>query len=180
MTHEPTSQPDQGHQWNTTAGFGPSSSFGHTGHWGQQGSHFVPQQGMGMFGGTPPVGGPYPGMGPPPSTLAYPGFYPDAGVGPSSSSQPGFVSNTFVLDSGGFNLEDLDNFTSHSPTEQGDPDVLGSSQLGGAPLGYSQQQTPHPSLRPQRQLRSLDRHTYSQGHVHAQQRAKRVRHRRGG
>ena len=92
----------------------------------------------------------------------------------------GFVSNTFVPDSGGFNLEDLDNFTSHSPAEQGDPDVLGSSQLGGAPLGYSQQQTPQPSLRPQRQMRSLDRHTYSQGHVHAQKRAKRVRHRRGG
>ena len=51
----------------------------------------------------------------------------------------GFVSDTFVSDSGGFNLEDLDNFTSLSPAEQGDPDVLGSSQLGGAPLGYSQQ-----------------------------------------
>ena len=60
----------------------------------------------------------------------------------------GFVSDTFVPDSGGFNLEDLDNFTSLSPAEQGDPDVLGSSQLGGAPLGYSQQQTPQPSLRP--------------------------------
>ena len=92
----------------------------------------------------------------------------------------GFVSYTFVSDSGGFNLEDLDNFTSLSPAEQGDPDVLGSSQLGGAPLGYSQQQTPQPSLRPQRQLRSPDRHIYSQGHVHAQQRAKRVRHRQGG
>ena len=92
----------------------------------------------------------------------------------------GFVSDTFVPDSGGFNLEDLDNFTSLSPAEQGDPDVLGSSQLGGAPLGYSQQQTPQPSVRPQRQMRSLDRHTYSQGHVHAQQRAKRVRHHRGG
>ena len=77
-------------------------------------------------------------------------------------------------------LKDLDNFTSHSPAEQGDPDVLASSQLGGAPLGYSQQQTPQPSLRPQRQMRSLDRHTYSQGHVHAQQRTKRVRHHRGG
>ena len=92
----------------------------------------------------------------------------------------GFVSDTFVPDSGGFNLEDLDNFTSLSPAEQGDPDVLGSSQLGGAPLGYSQQQTPQPSVRPQQQMRSPDRHTYSQGHVHAQQRAKRVRHRRGG
>ena len=79
----------------------------------------------------------------------------------TDNNYAGFVSDTFVPDSGGFNLEDLDNFTSLSPAKQGDPDVLGSSQLGGAPLGYSQQQTPQPSLRPQRQMRSPDRHTYS-------------------
>ena len=92
----------------------------------------------------------------------------------------GFVSDTFVPDSGGFNLEDLDNFTSLSPAEQGDPDVLGSSQLGGVPLGISQQHTPQPLLRPERHVRSPDHHTYSQDHVHAQQRAKRVRQHRGG
>ena len=62
----------------------------------------------------------------------------------------------------------------------GDPDVLGYSQLGGAPLGISQQQTPQPLARPERQVRSPDVLTYSEGHVRAQQRAKRVRRPRGG
>ena len=90
------------------------------------------------------------------------GIYPNAGVRPSSSVGPGtkhsrhtltnlprnicwftftcyagFVSNTFVPDNAGVSLDELDNLTSDSPGEHGDPDVLGSSQLGGAPLGYS-------------------------------------------
>ena len=127
------------------------------------------------------------------------GFYPDAGAGPSSSFRPGtkhslntltnlprnicwftficyagFVSSTFVPDNEGVTLDELDSLTPDSPGAHGDPDVLGYSQLGGAPLGISQQQTPQPILRPERQVRSPDRHTYSEGHVRAQQRAKRV------
>ena len=41
-----------------------------------------------------------------------------------------------------FTLDDLDSLTPEEPGAQGDPDVLGYSQLGGAPLGISQQQTP--------------------------------------
>ena len=79
-----------------------------------------------------------------------------------------------------FTLDELDSLTPDSPGTHGDPDVLGYSQLRGAPLGISQQHTPQPLLRPKRQVRSPDRHTYSEGHVRAQQRAKRVRRPRGG
>ena len=90
------------------------------------------------------------------------------------------VSSTFVPDNEGITLDELDSLTPDSPGAHGDPDVLGYSQLRGAPLGISQQQIPQPSLRPERQVRSPDRHTYSEGHVRAQQRAKRVRRPRGG
>ena len=128
------------------------------------------------------------------------GFYSDAGAGPSSSFRPGskhsvntltnlpcniywftfisyagFVSSTFVPNNEGITLDELDSLTLESPGAHGDPDVLGYSQLGGAPLGISQQQTPQPSFRPEGQVRSPNRHTYSEGHVRAQQRAKRVR-----
>ena len=92
----------------------------------------------------------------------------------------GFISSTFVPDNEGFTLDELDSLTPGSPGAHGDPNVLGYSQLGGAPLGMSQQQTPQSLLRPERQVRSPDRHTYSKGHVRAQQRAKRVRRPRGG
>ena len=75
----------------------------------------------------------------------------------------GFVSSTFVRDNEGVTLDELDSLTPDSP----DPDVFGYSQLGGAPLGISQQQTPQPSLRPERQVMSPDRHTYTEGHVRA-------------
>ena len=42
----------------------------------------------------------------------------------------------------GFTLDELDSLTPDSPGAHGDPDVLGYSQLGGAPLGISQQHTP--------------------------------------
>ena len=100
------------------------------------------------------------------------GFYPDAGAGPSSSS--------FRPDNETFTLDDFDSLSPEEPAAQGDPDVLGYSQLGGAPLGISQQQTPQPLARPERQVRSPDVLTYSEGHVRAQQRAKRVRRPRGG
>ena len=86
----------------------------------------------------------------------------------------------FVPDNEDVTLDELDSLTPFSPSAHGDPDVLGYSQLGGAPLGISHLQTPQPPLRPERQVRSPDRHTYSEGHVHAQQRAKRVRRPRGG
>ena len=86
----------------------------------------------------------------------------------------------FVPDNEGFTLDELDSLTLDSPGAHGDPDVLRYSQLGGAPLGISQQQTPQPLLRPVRQVRSPDRHTYSEGYVRAQQRAKRVRRPRDG
>ena len=64
------------------------------------------------------------------------GFYPDAGAGPSSSS--------FRPDNETFTLDDFDSLSPEEPAAQGDPNVLGYSQLGGAPLGISQQQTPQP------------------------------------
>ena len=92
------------------------------------------------------------------------GFCPDAGAGPSSSFRPGtkyslntltnlprdiywftficyagFVSSTFVPDNEGVTLDELDSLTPDSPGAHGDPDVLGYSQLRGAPLGISQQ-----------------------------------------
>ena len=79
-----------------------------------------------------------------------------------------FVSNTFVPDNEGVTLDELGSLTPDSLGEHGDPNVLGYSQLGGAPLGISQQQTPQPLLRPERQVRSPDHHTYSEGHVRAQ------------
>ena len=59
----------------------------------------------------------------------------------------GFVSSTFVPDNEGFTLDELDSLTPDEPAAHGDPDVLGYSQLGGAPLGISQQQTPQPLAR---------------------------------
>src|SRR6185295_9198469 len=100
------------------------------------------------------------------------GFYPHAGAGPSSSS--------FRPDNETFTLDDFDSLSPEEPAAQGDPDILGYSQLGVAPLGISQQQTPQPLSRPKRQVRSPDVITYSEGHVRAQQRAKRVRRPRGG
>ena len=70
-------------------------------------------------------------------------------------------------DNEGFTLDDLDSLTPEEPATQGDPDVLGYSQLGVAPLGISQQQTPQPLARPERQVRSPDVLTYSEGHVRA-------------
>ena len=86
----------------------------------------------------------------------------------------------FVPDNEGVTLDELDSLTPDSPGAHDDPDVLGYSQLGGPPLGISQQQTPQPLARPERQVRSPDVLTYSEGHVRAQQRAKRVRRPSGG
>src|SRR5438132_11495732 len=90
---------------------------------------------------------------------------------------PGFVEASYEYDNSGFNLEDLDHL------DADDRDVLGSSQLGGAPPLPSQEpafQTPEPTVRPSRQAASPDRLSYPTGHVHAQQRPKRVRRGRGG
>src|SRR6185369_3009520 len=106
------------------------------------------------------------------STFFYVGFYPDAGAGPSSSS--------FRPDNETFTLDDLDSLSPEEPAAQGDPDVLGYSQLGGAPFGISQQQTPQPLARPERQVSDPDVLTYTDGHVRAPQRAKRARRPRGG
>ena len=92
----------------------------------------------------------------------------------------GFVSSTFVPDKEGVILDELDSLTADSPGAHSDLDVLGYSQLGGAPFGISQQQTPQSQLHPERQVISPDRLTYSEGHVRAQQRAKRDRRPRGG
>jgi len=83
----------------------------------------------------------------------------------------GYVHTSYQYDNSGFDLEDLDNL------DADDRDVLGSSQLGGAPPLPSQEpafQTPEPTVRPSRQAASPDRLSYPTGHVHAQQRAKRV------
>ena len=98
-----------------------------------------------------------------------------------AARNPGSFYDTYLLpDNETFTLDDFDSLSPEEPAAQGDPDVLGYSQLGGAPLGISQQQTPQPLARPERQVRSPDVLTYSEGHVRAQQRAKRVRRPRGG
>ena len=62
-----------------------------------------------------------------------------------------------------------------------DFDILGSSQMGGAPLYPSQNaptQTPLPDRHPTRHTGSPDRFTYSADHVRAQDQARRTRRRR--
>ena len=64
-----------------------------------------------------------------------------------------------------------------------DFDILGSSQMGDAPLYPSQNaptQTPLPEPLPTRDVGSPDRFTYSAGHVRAQDRARKTRRHRGG
>ena len=62
------------------------------------------------------------------------GFYPDAGAGPSSSS--------FRPDNETFTLDDFDSLTPEEPAAQGDPDVLGYSQLGGWDLSAADTAAP--------------------------------------
>src|SRR5438128_3427447 len=73
---------------------------------------------------------------------------------------PGFVEASYEYDNSGFDLEDLDNL------DADDCDVLGSSQLGGAPPLPSQEpvfQTPEPTVRPSRPAASPDRLSYPHG-----------------
>ena len=110
------------------------------------------------FGATPSFATPVPWMQPSP-------YFPPLGAA------------SYEYDNSGFNLEDLDNL------DADDRDILGSSQLGGAPPLPSQEPvfpTPEPTVRPSRQAAFPDRLSYPTGHVHAQQRAKRVRRGRGG
>ncbi|WVZ68415.1 hypothetical protein U9M48_017353 [Paspalum notatum var. saurae] len=84
----------------------------------------------------------------------------------------------------GFNLFEgvEDHQLNFSDLEHDQHDIIGASQLGGAPLFSTQEatQTPVEQIRPHRVHRSPDPLTYSVGHVHAQQRAKRGRSRRDG
>jgi hypothetical protein len=84
------------------------------------------------------------------------GYYHTPGAGPSSSHLEA-------------TLEEIAGSTQH--------DIIGSSQLGGAPPIPSQE--PHEG-RPQRHARSPECFTFSEGHVRAVQRPKRPRARRGG
>ena len=89
----------------------------------------------------------------------------------------GYVDASYQYDAGGFQLADLESM------DDDDRDVIGSSQLGGAPPIQSQDpafQTPEPPVRPARQTGPASRLTYPTGHVHAQQRGKRTRRDRGG
>jgi hypothetical protein len=79
--------------------------------------------------------------------------------------------------SGGCTMEDL--------LGMGDddyvPDVIGASQLPGAPPPQSQDplfQTPPQSVRPRRDVAPPSRFTYSADHVNAQQQVRRARRRR--
>ncbi|WVZ67715.1 hypothetical protein U9M48_016758 [Paspalum notatum var. saurae] len=84
----------------------------------------------------------------------------------------------------GFNLFEgvEDHQLNFSDLEHDQHDIIGASQLGGAPLFPTQEatQTPVEQIRPHRVHWSPDLLTYSVGHVHAQQRAKRGRSRRDG
>ncbi|WVZ75164.1 hypothetical protein U9M48_023247 [Paspalum notatum var. saurae] len=84
----------------------------------------------------------------------------------------------------GFNLFEgvQDHQLNFSDLEHDQHDIIGALQLGGAPLFPTQEatQTPVEQIRPHRVHRSPDPLTYSVGHVHAQQRAKRGRSRRDG
>ncbi|WVZ83209.1 hypothetical protein U9M48_030379 [Paspalum notatum var. saurae] len=84
----------------------------------------------------------------------------------------------------GFNLFEgvQDHQLNFSDLEHDQHDIIGASQLEGAPLFPTQEatQTPVEQIRPHRVHRSPDPLTYSVGHVHAQQRPKRGRSRRDG
>ena len=114
-------------------------------------------------------------MGPPPYLPM--GHPPYMGAGPSHATDAEFVGQYSDGDTA-FIMEDLfrGDFTN-------DFDIIGPSQLGGAPLHPSQDvptQTPVAGSRPQRAAGFLDRFTYSAGHVHAHQRGKRDRTHRSG
>ena len=59
-----------------------------------------------------------------------------------------FVSSTFVPDNEGFTLDELDSLTPNEPAAQGDPDVLGYSQLGGGRVPQPVQALPAERLLP--------------------------------
>ncbi|WVZ90776.1 hypothetical protein U9M48_037044 [Paspalum notatum var. saurae] len=84
----------------------------------------------------------------------------------------------------GFNLFEgvQDHQVNFSDLEHDQHDIIGASQLEGAPLFPTQEatQTPVEQIRPHRVHRSPDPLMYSVGHVHAQQRPKRGRSRRDG
>ncbi|WVZ72227.1 LOW QUALITY PROTEIN: hypothetical protein U9M48_020723 [Paspalum notatum var. saurae] len=133
--------------------------------------------------GPPPMSFPHMGtpslqpMGPPAFTPIYPqatAFNMFAGAGPSHTQSIYMGIN--INDNEAFSFSDIDS------DGGGDRhDVLGASQLDGAPLFATQEATHTPLVqqRPERVARSPDRHTYSTDHVRAQQRA-RQRRRRGG
>jgi hypothetical protein len=79
-------------------------------------------------------------------------------------------ANPFGSDDLTFTMEDLDAATAPH-------DVIGGSQMGGAPPPWTQdapdyQQTPAATGRPSRAARSPERHTYSVDHVNVQRRKK--------
>jgi len=86
--------------------------------------------------------------------------------------------DTHVSDDLIFTMEDLDATTAPH-------DVIGQSQMGGAPPPWTQdpayvQQTPEATGRPSRVARSPERHTYSVDHVNAQRKKKKTRAVKGG
>lgn len=120
--------------------------------------------------------GRYSPMGPPPYMAPAPqypmGHAPYMGAGPSHTDPTAYAAD-YDDARHTFTMEDL-----CGGEYPADFDVIGSSQLPGAPLQPSQ--TPVPDPRPQRAVGSPDRLTYSIDHVRAQQRPKRTRTRRGG
>jgi len=93
---------------------------------------------------------------------------------------------TYDNDNSSFTMFDIDRITAEGPSAGFDQDVVGLSQMRGAPPPWSQdppdatQQTPDATGRPERAVRSPARHTYSVDHVNAQRRSKRSRRPRGG
>jgi hypothetical protein len=81
-------------------------------------------------------------------------------------------ADPFVSDNLTFTIADYDAANGIAP-----PDVIGGSQMGGAPPPWTQdapdyQQTPAATGRPSRAARSPERHTYSVDHVNVQRRKK--------
>ncbi|WVZ95563.1 hypothetical protein U9M48_041309 [Paspalum notatum var. saurae] len=136
------------------------------------------------MGHPPPISSPHMGtpslqpMGPPAFTPIHPqatGFNMSTGADPSHTQS--IYMGTNINDNEAFSFSGIDS------DGGGDRhDVLGASQLDGAPRFATQEATHTPLVqqRPERVARSPDHHTYSTDHVHAQQRARQQRRRRGG
>ena len=110
------------------------------------------------------------------TSYVYAGYHTSAEAGPSQGGHDGTVSGPDYDDNIVFTMSDFE--TGDGP-DDGAADVLGASQLGGAPPPMTQDTayvTPPGPTHPARASRPASRLTYPEDHV----RVKRGRGRRGG